>query len=70
MFILQGPYIMSSSLDGSIRVWSMESCDEVDLYVCLFSAFVVKTRIFTFMVKAFKQFKPQPSCKASSSEFI
>nr|XP_026692602.1 WD repeat-containing protein 97-like isoform X1 [Ciona intestinalis] len=27
----QGPYIMSSSYDCTIRVWSLETCDEVDL---------------------------------------
>ena len=28
-----GPYIMSGSEDTTIRVWSLETCDEVDLWV-------------------------------------
>ena len=26
-----GPNIMSSSLDNTVRVWSLETCDQVDV---------------------------------------
>ncbi len=35
-----GPMVMSASLDCTMRVWSFETCDEVDLYVSRCVCFV------------------------------